>query len=183
MVTDMTTSYELAEYLSLKKTIGAPVGEVWPVFLDMNRWYTDYRWDWISGPPYQGVGLQEGQVLKASPLYGVGMQDPTLYYLQEQVKVTTETEIVVKITAANPVSLSADYATEVRDVVAFYHWDFVESGNSTTILIRSYCNLRTDKRPAETVLAALTTAFHQSWNKSLNTLETIVRDASAHRTS
>jgi hypothetical protein len=84
----MSISYELAEYLSLKRTIGAPVTKVWPVFLDMNRWYTDYHWDWISGPPYQGVGLQEGQVLKATPLYGVGMLDPTLYYLQEQVKVT-----------------------------------------------------------------------------------------------
>ena len=179
----MTISYELAEYLSVRKTIGAHVRNVWPVFLDMNRWYTDYHWDWISGPPYQNVGLQEGQVLKASPLYGVGMQDPTLYYLQEQVKVTPETEIVVKITAANPKSLSPDYATEVRDVVAFYHWDFVGAANSTTIIIRSYCNLRTDKRPAETVLADLTAAFHRSWNKSLNKLEAIVCDSSAQRTS
>ena len=175
----MTISYELAEYLSVRKTIGAPVRRVWPVFLDMNRWYTDYHWDWISGPPYQGVGLQEGQVLKASPLYGVGMQDPTLYYLQEQVKVTPETEIVVKLTAANPKSMSAEYATEVRDVVAFYHWDFVGAANSTTIIIRSYCNLRTDKRPAESVLADLTAMFHQSWNKCLDKLETIVRDSSA----
>jgi hypothetical protein len=111
------------------------------------------------------------------------MQDPTLYYLQEQVKVTTETEIVVKLTAANPKSMSPDYATEVRDIVAFYHWDFVGAGNSTTILIRSYSNLRTDKRPAEAVLADLTTAFHRSWNKSLNKLETIVCDSSAQRTS
>jgi hypothetical protein len=175
----MTISYELAEYLSVKRTIGAPVGRVWPVFLDMNRWYTDYHWDWVSGPPYEGVGLQEGQTLKASPLYGVGMQDPTLYFLQEQVKVTPETEIVVKLTAANPKSLSADYATEVRDVVAFYHWDFVGAGNSTTLIIRSYCNLRTAKRPAESVLADLTTLFHRSWNKYLDKLETIVCDSSA----
>jgi hypothetical protein len=107
------------------------------------------------------------------------MQDPTLYYLQEQVKVTPETEIVVKLTAANPKSMSAEYATEVRDVVAFYHWDFVGAANSTTIIIRSYCNLRTDKRPAESVLADLTALFHQSWNKCLDKLETIVRDSSA----
>ena len=179
----MTISYELAEYLSVKKTIGAPVGRVWPVFMDMNQWYTDYHWEWISGPPYEGVGLQEGQVLKASPLYGVGMQDPTLYYLQEQIKVTTESEIVVKLTAANPKSMSADYETEVRDVVAFYHWDFLKAGNSTTILIRSYCNLRTDKRPAEAILTDLTTAFHKSWNKSLNNLASIVGNSSANRTS
>jgi hypothetical protein len=178
----MNTSYELAEYLSVRETIGAPVERIWPVFLDMNQWYTDYHWDWISGPPYEGVGLQEGQVLKAVPLYGSGLQDPTLYYLQEQVKVTTETEIVVKLTAANPKSLSADYATEVHDVVAFYHWDFLKEGDSTTILIRSYCNLRTDKRPAEAILTDLTAAFHKSWNKSLNNLASIVC-SSANRTS
>jgi hypothetical protein len=170
----MTISYELAEYLSVKKTIGAPIGRVWPVFLDMNQWYTDYHWDWISGPPYEGVGLQEGQVLKASPLYGVGMQDPTLYYLQEQIKVTTESEIVVKLTANDPGSMTADYGTEVHDMVAFYHWEFIGDGDSTMIIIRSYCNLRTEKRPSETILADLVLAFHRSWNKSLGNLERIV---------
>ena len=133
--------------------------------------------------PIEGVRTpKKGQVLKASPLYGVGMQDPTLYYLQEQIKVTTESEIVVKLTAANPKSMSADYETEVRDVVAFYHWDFLKAGNST-ILIRSYCNLRTDKRPAEAILTDLTMAFHKSWNKSLNNLASIVGNSSANRTS
>jgi hypothetical protein len=63
----VTDSYELAEYLGIERKIGAPVREVWPIFLDMNRWYTDYHWDWISGPSYEGIGLQEGQVLKATP--------------------------------------------------------------------------------------------------------------------
>jgi hypothetical protein len=58
----MAQSYELAEYLVIERTIPAPLRKVWPVFLDMNRWYVDYHWDWISGPPYEGVGLQEGQV-------------------------------------------------------------------------------------------------------------------------
>jgi hypothetical protein len=53
----MMPSYELAEYLLIERTIPAPVRHVWPVFLDMNRWYMDYHWDWISGPPYEGVGL------------------------------------------------------------------------------------------------------------------------------
>ena len=128
------------------------------------------------------VGLQKGKFSKTSPLYGVGMQDPC-GYLQEQIKVTTESEIVVKFTAANPKSMSADYETEVRDVVAFYHWDFLKAGNSTTILIRSYCNLRTDKRPAEAILTDLTMAFHKSWNKSLNNLASIVGNSSANRTS
>src|ERR1700692_4012021 len=61
----MTNSYELGEYLYTETTIRAPVRTVWPVLLDMSRWYTDYHWDWISGPLYDGVGLQEGQVLKA----------------------------------------------------------------------------------------------------------------------
>jgi hypothetical protein len=51
----MTDSYELAEYIYTETTIPAPVRAVWPAFLDMNRWYTDYHWDWISGPPYDGT--------------------------------------------------------------------------------------------------------------------------------
>jgi hypothetical protein len=179
----MTNAYELAEYLSIERTIPAPVRKVWPVFLDMNRWYTDYHWDWISGPPYEGVGLQEGQVLRANPLYGVGLQDSTLYYFQEQLKVTTNTEIVVKITANNPKSMSAEYGTEVRDVVAFYHWQFIEARASTTLAIRSYSNIRTEKRPSETVIAQLTALFHGSWNKSLDNLEALACASSTKRTT
>lgn len=174
----MTNAYELAEYLSIERTLPAPVRKVWPLFLDMNRWYTDYHWDWISGPPYEGTGLQEGQVLRANPLYGVGLQDSTLYYFQEQLKVTTNTEIVVKITAYNPKSMSVEYGTEVRDLVAFYHWQFIDARGSTTIAIRSYSNIRTDQRPSDTVIAELTALFHRSWNKSLDNLEALVCERS-----
>ena len=170
----MTQSYELAEYLVIERTIPAPVRKVWPVFLDMNRWYVDYHWDWISGPPYAGVGLQEGQVLKATPLYGVALDDPALFYYQEQIKVTPHSEIVVKLTADNAKNMSAEYGTEVRDVVAFYHWHFTEVQNSTLIAVRAYCNLRTDKRPAEKIITDLVVLFHLSWNKCFDKLQAIV---------
>ena len=179
----MTKSYELAEYLSIERTIPAPVRRVWPVFLDMNRWYTDYHWEWVSGPPYEGVGLQEGQVLRANPLYGVGLEDSTLYYIQEQLKVTTDREIVVKLTAYDPKSVSAEYGTEVRDIVAFYHWQFIGTRDSTTIAIRSYSNIRTDKRPSEAVISDLTALFHRSWNKCLDNLEALVCGSSAGQTT
>jgi hypothetical protein len=177
----MTNSYELAEYLSIERTIPAPVRRVWPVFLDMNRWYTDYHWEWVSGPPYEEVGLQEGQVLRANPLYGAGLEDSTLYYFQEQLKVTTDREIVVKLTAFDPKSLSAEYGTEVSDVVAFYHWQFIGAPDSTTIAIRSYCNIRTDKRPSEATIAHLTELFHRSWNKCLDNLEALVCGSAAEQ--
>jgi hypothetical protein len=179
----MMNSYELAEYLSIERTIPAAVRKVWPVFLDMNRWYTDYHWEWISGPPYEGVGLQEGQVLRANPLYGVGLQDSTLYYFQEQLKVTTDREIVVKLTAFDPKSVSAEYCTEVRDIVAFYHWQFIGARDSTTIAIRSYSNIKTDKRPSETVISDLIALFHRSWNKCLDNLEILVCGSSAGQTT
>jgi hypothetical protein len=177
----VTDSYELAEYLGIERKIGAPVREVWPIFLDMNRWYTDYHWDWISGPSYEGIGLQEGQVLKATPLYGVALGDPTLFYYQEQLKVTTHSEIVVKLTADNPHCMSAEYGTTVRDLVAFYHWHFTEAQGSTSIAIRSYSNIRTDKRPPETVIADLIALFHQSWNKCLDNLEALVCNSAGTR--
>jgi hypothetical protein len=170
----MTNSYELGEYLYTETTIRVPVRTVWPVSLDMNRWYTDYHWDWISGPLYDGVGLQEGQVLKAIPLYGAALEDPSLFYFQEQLKVTKDTEIVVKLTASAPKSMSAEYGTEVRDLVAFYHWHFTEVNESTKIAVRSYSNIRTDKRPSETIVTDLMALFHSSWNKCLKNLDEIV---------
>jgi hypothetical protein len=47
-----------------------------------------------------------------------------LFYFQEQLNVTTESEIVVKLTASDAKSMSAEYGTAVRDLVAFYHWHF-----------------------------------------------------------
>ena len=76
----MTKLYDLARYLEIQRRIPAPVRKVWPVFLDMNRWYVDYHWDWVSGPLYEGVGLQEGQILKATPLYGAALNDSTLFF-------------------------------------------------------------------------------------------------------
>jgi hypothetical protein len=174
----MPEFYELTEYLWMERRIPAPVRNVWPVFLDMNRWYTDYHWDWISGPPYADVGLREAQVLKARPLYGAALEDSSLFYYQEQLKVTPYTEIVVKLTPDNPRSMSAEYGTEVQDLVAFYHWHFTEAQNSTLIAVRSYSNIRTDKRPRETIIADLEAAFHQSWNKCLDNLEALVRKVS-----
>ena len=98
------------------------------------------------------------------------MEDPFLFYYQE-LKVTKESEFVVKLTADYPQSMSAEYGTEVRDIVAFYHWHFTEVHGSTTIAIRSYSNLRTDQHPSETMLTELISAFHRSWNKCLENLE------------
>jgi hypothetical protein len=173
----MTHSYELAEYLGIERTIPAPLRKVWPVFLDMNRWYTDYHWDWISGPPYEGVGLQDGQLLKATPLYGVALDDQALFYYQEQLKVTSHSEIVVKLTADDPKRMSAEYGTEVRDLVAFYHWHFTEAQNATLIAIRSYSNIRTEKRPSETIITDLVALFHRSWSKCLDNLAGLVCDS------
>lgn len=97
-----------------------------------------------------------------------------MFYLEEQLKVTEESEIVVKLTASSAQSMSAEYGTEVRDLVALYHWDFTETRGSTAIAIRSYSNIRTDKRPSETLISGLQTAFHRSWSKCLNKLSVLV---------
>jgi hypothetical protein len=106
-------------------------------------------------------------------LYGVALNDPALFYYQEQLKVTPHSEIVVKLTADNAKNMSVEYGTEVRDVVAFYHWHFTEVQDSTLIAIRSYCNIRADKRPDEKIITDLVALFHLSWNKCLDKLQEI----------
>jgi hypothetical protein len=162
--------YELAEYLATGADIRAPLATVWPLYLDMNRWYTDYHWDWVSGPPYAGIGLQQGQVLKASPLYGAGLGDPTLFYYQQQLQVTPEKEIVVKLTAPNPSAMSAEYGVAVYDLVAFYQWDFSDKQGHTSIAIRSYSNIRMAEEPSAHIISDLTDLFYRSWGKCLNNL-------------
>lgn len=170
----MARVYELAEYLQTERVIQAPARRLWPVFLDMNGWYTDYHWDWISGAPYGNVGLQEGQVLKVTPLYGAGLRDPSLFYYQEQLKITPHSEIVVKLTADDPLSMSSEYGAEVRDLVAFYHWHFTDLHDSTLIVIRSFSHIRIDKRPSESNIDDLVAFFHLSWNKCLDNLAALV---------
>lgn len=162
--------FELTEYLSTHADIAAPVATVWPMFLDMNRWYTDYHWDSLSGPDYGSVGLQEGQVLKATPLYGAGLADPTLFFYQKQLKLVKESEIVVMLTAHDPKAVSADYGTEVLDVVAFYHWDFKGDGERTRIDVRSYSHIQLIAPPDPDAVLALERLFFLSWGKCLGQL-------------
>jgi hypothetical protein len=176
----MKKPYELTEYLTTGADIDAPLITVWPLYLDMNRWYTDYHWDSVSGPPYAGIGLQEGQILKATPLYGTGLSDPTLFYYQEQLKVTKESEIVVKLTADKPQSMSGDYGVDVHDVVAFYHWDFSDNRGRTRIGIRSYSNIRMTEKPSARVIADLTHLFYRSWGNALNNLALLAASTAAH---
>ena len=128
----MPQSYELAEYPVIERTIPAPVREgVAGPRRDMNSLVRGLSLGWISGPPYALFYYQgKGKSSRQRP-------------------VTPYSEIVVKLTADNAKNMSAEYGTEVRDVVAFYHWHFSEVQDFARIAIRSYCNLRTDQRPAE----------------------------------
>ena len=68
----------------------------------------------------------------------------------------------------------ADFGTEVHDIVAFYHWHFTEVQDSTLIAIRSFSNVRTDKRPAEKIITDIAAAFDHSWSKCFDKLEALV---------
>ncbi len=173
--------FELTEYLATHADIAAPVATVWPMFLDMNRWYTDYHWDSLSGPDYGSVGLQEGQVLKTTPRYGVGLADPTLFFYQKQVKLVKESQIVVMLTAHDPKALSADYGTEVLDLVAFYHWDFKGDGERTRIDIRSYSHIQLIAPPDPDTVLALERGFFGSWGKCLGQLAELAESRGADR--
>ena len=63
--TDTTSASTLHYVMHTEMTFAHPLSKLWPVFKDMRRWYTEYTFDVISGPPYDpDTGLAEGQVLK-----------------------------------------------------------------------------------------------------------------------
>jgi hypothetical protein len=103
-----------------------------------------------------------------------------LFYYQEHLKVTEESEIVVKLTADNPQAMSGDYGVEVNDVVAFYHWDFLDNRGRTRIGIRSYSNIRMTEKPSARIVADLTHLFYESWGNALNNLARLAASSAAH---
>jgi hypothetical protein len=121
--------------LHTELTVPEPVDEVWCVFRDIAGWYTEYKFETISGPGYQkGVGLLEGQVLKVTPATPlprashVDQTDGADYYVHNTIKVGAR-EIVVVLSGA---------AFDLRQYTSFYVWKVMEDDRGATVLVDTY---------------------------------------------
>jgi hypothetical protein len=159
-------------------TLDRPLSEVWPVFKDTKRWYTEYTWVDVSGPSYEsGSGLVEDQVLKVIP------KDPKSfprasnsddsagpqYFIQKTIKVVPRKEIVVLLSEP-----SFDYKRRTQ----FYVWKMTGNAKKTSIYIDAYGEAELAKPlPKGEFLEYYdkrTRNFHRSWSEAFATLRKVL---------
>ena len=157
------------------RTVGHPRSRVWSLFRDMRSWYSEYSFEVLSGPPYDAaVGFVEGQTLKVTGSRGLpraheGDAPGPQYYIQKNIKVAPQKEIVVVLSGS---------AYDWRRYTAFYVWRFAEQARDTLISIDSYVEAELFKPlPAIEFLSyrqELERNWHRSWSEALATLETVL---------
>ena len=186
----MTAEYGIAEELTTsdwaihtETTIDRPIKDVWPIFVDLKKWYREYSLEVIAGEPYRdGVGLREGQEIIVIPLYQLPIPESapesskSLRLLQTNIKVVPEKEIVLKLT---PIDKGGAWG--MVDFVSFYVWRLSENDNKTTITVDSYGEAQfapVSELPSEPVNPPCPdkcpSNFDRSWGEAFKNLEALV---------
>jgi hypothetical protein len=163
--------------INIEWSVDRPASEVWPVFKDMRRWYTEYSFEVLSGPPYRtGLGLLEGQVLKVKSSRGpLGDADSEYseaegpqYYIFK----------VVKVSAAEIVGVLSGSAYDWKQFTQFYVWKITEKANKSTIFVDAYGEaelyhpLRKSELPAWNDKQDKN--FHRSWLEAFANLPKVM---------
>jgi hypothetical protein len=155
-------------------TLSHTVSEVWPIFKDMRRWYTEYAFEVKSGPPYDPTtGLVEGQVLKvvsrvAFPREPGATKTPREpeYFVVETIKVVPRKQIVAVVSGS---------AYDFKRYTVFYLWTMQESEGKTIVDIDSYGEAHLVNALSKAKFADYYNAFdknwHRSWSNALSNLK------------
>jgi hypothetical protein len=165
----------LHEATHTETTLDRQMSEVWDIFRDIRRWYTEYSFEVVSGPPYEtGVGLLEDQVLKVTGSKGLPRayseeMAGSQYYIQKNIKVTPQKEIVAVLSGS---------AYDWRRYTAFYVWRLTEHAAKTTISIDGYVEAELFKPLPTGEFAryrqALVENWHRSWAEAFASLKEVL---------
>jgi hypothetical protein len=161
--------------VNIESTIARSASDVWPVFKDMKRWYTEYSFEVVSGPPYRaGLGLLEGQVLKVKSSRGpLGEPDEDApgphYYIVKVIKVSAHNEMVVVLSGS---------AYDFKQYTQFYVWKITEKAGKSTILIDAYGEAEfftpLPKGELPEFHNSLDKNFHRSWSEAFVGLQKVM---------
>jgi|SRR5581483_5841693 len=158
----------------LDVSVDAPLDEVWSLFNDMGRWYTDYTIEQISGPDYFEAGpafLENQQLVATSSKRFVrtpnSERDPDEAH-------PIPVKIIKVVPGREIVSLLTGSAYDWTRFTAFYIWTLEEQGTGTSISIRQYGEAEFEKPLTPDELrdykADLRTKFNESWSNALANL-------------
>jgi hypothetical protein len=159
-------------------TLDRVVQEVWPVFRDMRRWYTEYSFEVLSGPAYlAGSGLLEGQVLKVKSSMGLPKAPDAddvagpQYLIVKTIKVDPQKEIVAVLSGC---------AYDWRQFTSFYVWSMTENAGKTTIFVDAYGQAEMFKPLSKGECTGyedeLTKNWHRSWSEAFMNLQKVVNE-------
>jgi hypothetical protein len=166
---DLVSTWHYVMHTELK--VDHPLSEVWPVFKDMRRWYTEYTFEEvISGPPYESPsGLLEDQVLKLGLENGVPSGFPgeskthgateRPEFIMKTLKVIPQKEIVVAL-------WGPAHSIGWKRYTTFYVWKMNEIGNQTSIFVDSYGQVELAKPLHKAEFSKYYEAFASSWQRS-----------------
>jgi hypothetical protein len=155
----------------------AELKRVWPVFRDVRRWYTEYDWLVVDGPPYgKSGGLAEGQTVevrfgnRAASLGRTPLETIPSVFLTEMLKVR-DYEIV---------SALAGETEEWTRYTQFYVWRLAEAGAETKITIESYTEMALREPMGGAQRGTYEDDLFRNWNESWETaLEGLTRTMAA----
>jgi hypothetical protein len=162
--------------LHTEVTLAFPVSEVWAVFKDMRRWYAEYTFEVISGPPYEvGAGLQEGHVIKVISSKGLpralnsGDALGPQHYISKTIKVVPQKEIV---------NVLSGRAFDWKRYTFFYIYKMVAHAKKTTISVDQYAEAELVQSLTQAEFAdyydQLTRNWHRSWSEAFVNLEKVL---------
>ena len=168
--------------LHTERVCEIPLSQVWPVFKDMRRWYTEYAFESVSGPPYQeGPGLVEDQVLKVTSSKGFPRASKSdaegpQPFTMKTIKVIPRSEIVAVLSGNT---------SDWKRYTQFYVWMLLETGSKTTIVVDTYGEAELtkslSKREFTVYYDKLAGNWQRSWSEALASLRRLLEAESTLR--
>jgi hypothetical protein len=156
-------------------TFDRPKAQVWSAFNDMRRWYTEYKWEDLSGPSYESSGgLAQGQVLEltfadAAKKKPRGHGSTPQQYIMKTIEVVPGKEIVIVLWGE---------AFDWKQYTVFYVWKLVEKGLQTTVTVDSYGEAELMKPLSQAEFASyqedFTKNWHRSWDEAFSSLKRLL---------
>jgi hypothetical protein len=136
---------------------------VWPVFRDIARWYEEYEWLVVDGPPYEDAGgLAEGQIVEVRHSnrideHGRGPLEvlPVLFVTE-----------MLRVRDGEIVSALAGETDEWEHYTQFYVWRLLPAGERTDVRIESYTELALRHPMGGVALSEYEDALVGNWNAS-----------------
>jgi hypothetical protein len=164
---DMDQTRTFHWVLSTNVTVAHPLAVVWSVFRDPRKWYTEYTWEVVSGPPYEASGgLLEGQTLKCRSTHPL----PRIPTASEA---TVSEDYFVKFLKVIPsseiVSVLSGSVYDFQRYTAFYVWKLVDNESATTVTVDTYGEAHLAAPLTTDQLDEYTDEFNVNWHRSWST--------------